>query len=186
LKSLEKLHPEPAIAFPPAKYFFIWHLLILTRMNILKPIGIAVCISVFFLLLGISWTYLQTSGVYLEPFESNPITRASDCQCLPGYIPSNQSTKYEFVLTPDGNGYILTGKKIRYQFYWNMYDKPLNWETSKARWTTFDEVNNYNFEGLSPVTVLDDALQFVKEGRKNQPFYFCQKLGDPSKTRACY
>lgn len=134
-------------------------------------------------------------------------TRAADCNCLPGYIASN-SGGYDgkVYLTPFGPNripqpaYIPNGTSDVYVI------DPVGWWGSGANTCnliqafdgkTNDEYESYymnyfsklNFPPL-PFTLTDTNYKGIltcdvvkKTGGKN---YFCQNLGDPTKTRSCY
>jgi hypothetical protein len=144
-------------------------------MKLEKPIGVAVCAGVFFLLLGIVWMYLKTSGVFLEPFESKSVTRASDCQCLPGYIPSNLSVQPNKVLGVDFQYIQINGPtKIR----WGKGNTWIEKEVSKGFYAT------PSFFGIDPLPGVQKQVEEI--GTKPSNTFFCQKLGDPSTSRPCY
>jgi hypothetical protein len=141
---------------------------------------------VIFILLTLSAWRFMTSEESLEAFEDGSApTRAANCQCLPGYIPSNRKPSFEFVLYNKGYGLILSEGKM-YGFWWNMHGIPFDWQTTKIRWTTEEEVNKYKDGGYATPKIVQDALRFQKEGGGVGSFYFCQSLSNPGETRKCY
>ena len=108
---------EPASLFtpvspphlPPGLYFPIWHLDILYlcpgRMAAASRNYLAVGLLLFAFLLVASLAYqkikvgsAEAFRVTAEPFESSggprAVTRAADCSCIPGYIPSKRGESY--------------------------------------------------------------------------------------------
>jgi hypothetical protein len=142
---------------------------------------------VVFILLTLSAWRFMTSEESLESFEgftAGP-TRAADCQCLPGYIPSNATEKSEFVLDPRGWGYVLTkGKK--YGYWWNMHGMTFNWSNTKHRRVSWEEINRFSDGGQATKPIIEEALRYQKEGAKAGSIYFCQSLSNPAETRKCY
>lgn len=128
---------------------------------------------------------MTTHESELEGFVEAAPTRAADCQCLPGYIPSNRKPKYEFVLYDRGYGLILTENKM-YGFWWNMHGIPFDWQTTKYRWTSFEEIKNYKDSGWATPVIVQNALKYQKEGGGAGTQYFCQSLSNPADTRKCY
>ena len=70
-------------------------MIILNRMKRVTIILIAVCIAFF---IGLTLQAVQFINMPPEPVEegfiSGVVTRASDCNCLPGYIPSKDKDAY--------------------------------------------------------------------------------------------
>jgi hypothetical protein len=123
----------------------------------------------------------------VEQFQSGP-TRASDCRCLPGYIPSKQIAFYEFVVVPElgGMGYVFQGNTKK-QFYWGMHSTSFGPQNTKYRVTNAAESGKYKGDGYISREKLQEALQYQKQGTlPNTPTYFCQSLSNPSDTKQCY
>lgn len=140
---------------------------------------------VIFILLTFSGWKFMTSKESLEKFTDSAPTRAADCQCLPGYIPSNTTSKSELVLDPRGWGYVLAGGK-KYGFWWNMHGIPFDWTNTKYRWIGWEEISKYTHGGQASKPIIEEALRFQKEGGKLTSMYFCQSLSNPNETRKCY
>ncbi len=119
--------------------------------------------------------------VILEQFTS----RASDCRCLPGYVPSNITLPYEFVVVPQlsGAGYILQGNTKK-QFYWRMHNVNFDWSNTKYSVMTAAEIGKYKGDGYVSKEVLEKALQ--KQPNLKTQHFFCQSLSDSSNTKQCY
>ena len=151
--------------------------------TLLVVVFIFMIIAVMFQAVEFMMEGREIKQVMLEQFTSQP-TRASDCRCLPGYIPSNKTLPYEFVLVPEnaGIGYVLQGK-TRKQFYWNMYNLNFDWTNTKYRILTPAQISKYTGEGLVSKEVLEKALR--KESGQT-PHFFCQSLSNPSDTKQCY
>jgi hypothetical protein len=115
------------------------------------------------------------------------VTRAADCNCLPGYIPSKSSgyggeifnsfssgnhyvfnprgTKDMYVILPDNNCGMPIGQL-------NEPPNP-NYKTILVD----DVFRLYNFKGELPCNLVKKDLSTS---------YFCKNLTDPSKIRKCY
>lgn len=142
---------------------------------------------VLFILLTLSAWRFMTSEESLEAFEGGSAapTRAADCQCLPGYIPSNETSKSEFALDPRGWGFVLAKGK-RYGFWWNMHGIRFDWQNTKYRSVGWEEINKYRDAGYADKRIIEEALRYQKEGGKATSNYFCQSLSNPGETRKCY
>jgi hypothetical protein len=140
----------------------------------MKNALIAVCIA-FFIALALQGVQFMNAPVieYNEGFKSGLVTRASDCNCLPGYIPSNTSGMK--VLGKEGDTVNL--------------QKP-----SLVRYGTDDkwiekEVTTLNFQISNAFFGADPAggiLKYAKIVQETSDNYFCQSLADPTKIRKCY
>jgi hypothetical protein len=121
--------------------------------------------------------------IMLEQFTSQP-TRASDCRCLPGYVPSNKTLPYEFVVVPEqgGAGFILQGNTKK-QFYWRMHNTNFDWSNTKYRVLSGAEIGKYKGDGYVSKEVLEKALQTQVN---KTPNFFCQSLSNSSNTKQCY
>ncbi len=158
----------------------------------LKTLFVTVLI---FALIGVMFHVVQQmmegqdiKQVMLEQFVSNQPTRASDCRCLPGYVPSNKILPYEFVVVPElgGAGYVLQGNTKK-QFYWRMHNTNFDWNNTKFRVTNAAEVGKYKGDGYIQKEKLQEALQYQKnKGLPDTPTYFCQSLSNPSDIKQCY
>ena len=123
-------------------------------------------------------------------------TRAADCNCLPGYIASNSGGEYDgnIYLAPSGAlCYVPNGTTDTYIIDWLSGDT-CNLIKSYSG-NSYSEYISYNTDYVSkfpplPNTFMQSNLKGIltcdvvkKTGGKN---YFCQNLGDPTKTRSCY
>jgi len=120
-----------------------------------------------------------------EAFVNKAATRASLCNCLPGYIPStggggNGGTIYKL---PNGLiVYIPIASRIVY-----IVDRTNTCGISMdAPYPSFSDWAQYNNiisdSQLSIMNLTCDILQPTNKGGN----YVCQKLGDPTVTRKCY
>lgn len=134
---------------------------------------IALCIAFFVALALQGVQFINTPPEIYEGFKTAAVTRASDCNCLPGYIPSN--TTGMKVLGKEGDTVKI--------------DKP-----ALIRYGTDDkwiekEVTTLNFQisnaffGADPAGGILKYAKIIKETTDN---YFCQSLADPTKIRKCY
>lgn len=131
-----------------------------------------------------------------EGFSNPGVTRAADCNCLPGYIASN-SGDYDgkIYLAPSGVFcYVPNGTSDVYIIDWWMRGDNCNLMQAFDGKTN-DESASYYMNYVSkfpylPNTFRESNVKGVltcdivkKTDSKN---YFCQNLGDPTKTRSCY
>ena len=129
---------------------------------------------VIFILLTLSAWRFMTSEESLEAFEgvsSTAPTRAADCQCLPGYIPSNKIPKKVLGFE---NQFIVVKSPMALQYGVN------NRWIKKQVSGTFQATNM--FFGGDPAPGIRKRVETLEiEG-----FYFCQSLSNPTETRKCY
>ena len=118
-------------------------------------------------------TPLVESHEIEEGFKSGSVIRASDCNCLPGYIPSNMTpTK---IIGKEGDMVTLNNPAlIRY----GTDDK---WIEKKVTTLNFQISNK--FFGADPAGGILKYAKIVQETSDN---YFCQSITDPTKKRKCY
>jgi len=124
-----------------------------------------------------------------EGFTSAAPTRASDCNCLPGYIPSKDAGgKY------GGNILTWTGDSGHKYYYYNpsgtndVYEYRSNNTCGLPTSGDFTSVTHsdlfvnkkYNY------TWQKSACDVVNENKNKEGIFFCQRLGDPSSRRECY
>lgn len=65
-------------------------------------LAVGLLLFAFLLVASLAYQHIQTGADGFrgttEPFESSggpsPVTRAADCSCIPGYIPSKRDTSY--------------------------------------------------------------------------------------------
>jgi hypothetical protein len=130
-----------------------------------------------------------------EGFTSAAPTRASDCNCLPGYIPSKDSggkyggniLKFKFNDGRELYYYNPSGSNALYFYdsYRNTCGLPTSGDFPMLVWS--DVKNNlsstpqskYELRGMLRCDV-------VKKNTNTQETFFCQRLGDPSSRRECY
>jgi hypothetical protein len=144
------------------------------------------------------YAYITTADssvdVKKEGFTSASPTRASDCNCLPGYIPSKEGSKYggnilKYKFNNDYEGYYYnpSGSNALYFYdsYRNTCGLPTSGDFPMLVWS--DVKNNphgspqskYEFRGMLRCDV-------VKKNTNTKETFFCQRLGDPSSRRECY
>lgn len=150
--------------------------------NELKTLLVVVFIFMMIAVMFQAVTFMM-EGQTLEQFTSQP-NRASDCRCLPGYVPSNKTLPYEFVVVPEqgGAGFILQGNTKK-QFYWRMHNVNFDWNNTKFRYVSSAEIGKYKGDGYASKEVLEKALQ---KQISQTPTFFCQSLSDSSNTKQCY
>jgi hypothetical protein len=149
--------------------------------------------------LGFLMTYglnisLEKDGFVNPVTETTAPTRASDCRCLPGYIPSNKGAMpYEGVIKyyDYGKGldmyYINESAKEYYLIQWqagsDYFGLPAiyNNETKKI-YEPITKEYQQNIKGFT----YKGGLTKDKLIPKITSAYFCQSLADPTQTRSCY
>ena len=135
-----------------------------------------------------SYEFLQPQIVGVEGFSPTAApaapTRAADCRCLPGYVPSNSKKAGEITLDPRGWGFLLEGDK-KYVYWWNMYGLDFTWTNTKWRRVSNEELANYKDGGNATKEQIQNARKY-QGAMIESPNYFCQSLAEPSKTRQCY
>ena len=121
-----------------------------------------------------------------EGFATAP-TRATDCNCLPGYIPSSSSKGHGgnvLIYMEGGRSYYLYNPSGTSDFYWIVGNDTCGLPTSgdfpKKTWDTlFGAQRTYTYKGLLTCSV-------VTKNTNPQPTFFCQNLSDSSRTKPCY
>lgn len=153
----------------------------------LKTLLVVIFIFIMIAVIFQAFAFMTEGGeikqIMLEQFTSQP-TRASDCRCLPGYIPSNKTLPYEFVIVRElgGAGFILQGNTKK-GFYWNMHNTKFDWNNTKYRYMSSAEISKYKDYGFVSKEVLEKALQ---KQPSQTPHFFCQSLSNSSDTKQCY
>jgi hypothetical protein len=161
----------------------------MNRMKRAKTIFIAICITVFIgiSLLAISFikdtpvskdsTVSKDARVSVKKGNSheegfNSITRASECNCLPGYIPTNVINGR--ILGKEGD-FITIGTPTLVRF--GTDNKWIEKNVSQTfRATT-------RFFGSDPAPGLHKRVETITN---ENGVYFCLSLTDPEKRRTCY
>ena len=119
--------------------------------------------------------------------ETSAPTRASDCRCLPGYIPSNTPAQTKY-----GGRIIHRNGPI---FYIPNGSNKKHWVSSCTQCNVginFCDPNVYVNVTDKEASVYEDGPMLtcavLKEslGKKESPNYFCQSLSDPTQTKSCY
>ena len=171
--------------FPPALKRFTEHLNILIRMAVEKQIAVGLLLLAFIGLTALAMQFIKEPQAS-EGFETL-ITRAADCQCLPGYIPSKTSTF---------GGSIYTDNISTFWYFF----KPNN-ENALYRITEnnscgiphiYDDSRADKNLGNYPIIPKGSQFQYKSNlncgmiEKTSSSSYFCQSLSDASKTKKCY
>jgi len=171
----------------------------------MRRVLVGLGILIFILLSLKAWTFIvhnrnDTCNTDThEPFAVGAITRAADCNCLPGYIPSSSSkTAYGgkiYINVENGGNYYVFNPRGTKELYWIQVSNPCgipniqginlpnvgkypSIESSKI----FGQAAEYTYKGVLPC-----GLVKKDEGTSSSsPYYFCQSLTDKNKTRSCY
>jgi hypothetical protein len=132
-----------------------------------------------------------------EGFKAAP-TRAAECKCLPGYVPSKEEPAMEFLLDPRGWGFLQVGDRV-YGYWWNMHGIPFDWRNTKHRWVTNEYLGNLYMTAqkkwvitdskaveYAPKEIIEQALRQQREGKKSANVYRCQNLNNSGDFKECY
>jgi hypothetical protein len=135
-----------------------------------------------------------------EGFVSTAPTRASECRCLPGYVPSKEELAMEFLLDPRGWGFLQVGNRV-YGYWWNMHGIQFDWRNTKYRWVSNDYLaklsmgsgnrmwfsgNQYDSDTWASKEMVEKALRQQRDGKKELDVYRCQNLNNPTDLKECY
>ena len=137
---------------------------------------------IFILLTFSGWKFISTSEA-LETFTNSAPTRAADCQCLPGFIPSTKTgSKYggRFIWNNGGVFYVKDGTTVR-----NWVSRCSMCGINICDWNLMNKISDSEFSKLtSGVTFTCDILKSAQT--KESDAYFCQSLSNTNETRKCY
>lgn len=162
-----------------------------------RTIFIGICIAAFVWLSLLAIDFINKNqrehshsldDYNIEGF-TTAVTRASDCNCLPGYIPSKESSEYngKFYTEEYPGGirlyYVPENTKDLYIInIWNSqcesFDKMMN--SPRIDTATFAK---YRFLGFISK---DENNCNILTKKESTGVYFCQKLGNPEQKRDCY
>jgi len=139
---------------------------------------------IFLLFLGV-YSFIQPSLSYpIESFAVAP-TRASDCRCLPGYMPSNTITSPYGGEFQHFNGTIAFVPFRSNLKHWvpqcmmcgiNVCTPSVYKNVNSATWNKTSFGSQYTC----------NTLKLAKEAVNSQSVFFCQSSSDISKTMSCY
>ena len=139
--------------------------------TLLVVVFIFMMIAVMFQAVAFMMEGQEIKQVMLEQFTTQT-KRASDCRCLPGYIPSNKTIKR--VLGNEGQ-FIEIKNPITVR-----YGNNNRW-VEKYVSSTFQATNS--FFGSDPAPGIVKQVE-IKDQTNN--IFFCQSLSNPSDTKQCY
>lgn len=184
--------------FPPAAYLFFWHLDILIRMRlVLLGLLIFFAVLVYFAAQEIYAPLTQSLLPLVKESFKSP-TRASDCRCLPGYIPSKEGTSSEYIdlgCFNDRGDRALKGAmgrphtkescgaaaKAAGAKYFGLQDGNECWIGGQG----YDKYGKSG--GDCPVGGgVWKQHTWKISAAEDSDTYFCQNLDDSQKTKACY
>ena len=147
-------------------------------------ITLSIAAFVWVCLSGIN--FIQTTKEEEGFVGTGPITRASECNCLPGYIPSSETGDYNgkiFQIVTNGIHYLFNpdgAKKV----YWinpnNSCGITLTGTyPSLSLEQLFANGSDYGYAGNLQCNI-------VQKKQPTQAHFFCQNLSSPEKRRNCY
>lgn len=160
----------------------------------MKRVVILILTLTFLAVLYYAYTTTANSfssvDVKKEGFTSAAPTRASECNCLPGYIPSKDAGgKYGgdiLTLTAEYSGdkfyfYNPSGTNDAYEYRSNnTCGLPTSGDFTSVSHSDLFVNKKYNYRwDKSPCDI-------VNKNKNMQETFFCQRLGDPSSRRECY
>ena len=166
---------------------------------------IAFCLAGFVAVALQGIQFINKPLEHKEPLEGfTAVTRASDCNCLPGYIPSNKSggeydgnilvgeqgppvynpnnTNDIYMIDPANMCNLLPGVKdfdMRTTNDMDNYYKFVAFRNNILAKSKPIDFNLYRYRGTL-------TCDIIKQKTMATDNYFCQHLTDPSKTRKCY
>jgi hypothetical protein len=140
---------------------------------------------VSFILLALSaWNFISSKSDSLEQFiDDGAPTRAADCQCLPGYIPSTKTgSKYggRFIWNNGGVHYVKDGTSVR-----NWVSNCTMCGINICDWNVMNKVTAEEYRQLTPGPNFNCEILKAAQTTSSS-FYFCQSLTNPNETRKCY
>jgi hypothetical protein len=170
---------------------------------------IAALVILFFGLALYGWDLCEKEGFTNATTDSSAPTRASDCRCLPGYIPSNtrgnnnlngklikaaEQGRMFILYNPNNtnNYYIVTIASIEdfdkmYENFRVCNKKLSKYPISRAFYNTAElykiiRTEQWNIQWFDQ---RGDCKIFEENGDVDST-YFCQSLSDPTQTKSCY
>lgn len=162
-----------------------------------RTIFIGICIAAFVWLSLLAIDFINKNqredshsrdDYNIEGF-TTAVTRASDCNCLPGYIPSKESSEYngKFYTEkyPHSIGLLYVPENTKDFYMINTWDSPCEpldkmMNSPLADRATFAK---YRFSGFISK---DNNNCNILTKKESTGVYFCQKLGNPEQKRDCY
>ena len=165
-------------------------------MKRLTMLFITLCIGLFVWIALFGVNFIQTTPMCQEGFASTAtaITRASDCNCLPGYIPSSETSEYNgkiFSSIIAGNTRYLFNPDGTKDTYWIKSENPCGIPNIN----TFTQPNTGNYPYLDHSEIFGAAPKYSYNGvlqcnmvhkKEASGIFFCQNLANPEKRRNCY
>lgn len=162
------------------------------RLTILF-ITLSIAVFVWVALSGIN--FIQTTVEEEEGFVTGPITRATDCNCLPGYIPSSETNDYNgkiFWSIEDGGNYYFFNPDGTTKIYLIQTENSCG--IPNINLPSQANIGNYPYLDITGVNRQGGnkygyygRLQCNMIRKKEQGVnFFCQNLSNPEKRRNCY
>jgi len=158
-----------------------------------RTIFIGICIAAFVWLSLLAIDFINKNqredshsldDYNIEGF-TTAVTRASDCNCLPGYIPSKDSSEYngKFYTFEDYLVYVPDNTKNTYfisifDSHCESFDKMMNSPRIDR-----DTLERHRYSGFISK---DNNNCNILTKKESTGVYFCQKLGNPEQKRDCY
>jgi len=138
--------------------------------------------------------FIQTTKEEGFATGTGPITRASDCNCLPGYIPSSDTGAYNgkiFSTKLAGNNRYLFNPDGTKDIYWiqteNSCGIPNINPPSQPNTGNYPYLDFSEFFGADRKYTYKGNLQCNMVNKKaTLGVFFCKNLSNPEKRRNCY
>jgi hypothetical protein len=161
------------------------------KLDKILAVGLFLVLFVSFLVLAYVTIFhrecmLPSTSSKEEGFQVAP-TRASDCRCLNGYIPSNMlNSKYggDFITNGGLIAFQPAGTKTKHLISNCLTCEGINPCNQKKKMLTKSQWDSIPWNSQQYSCSL--FTQSKKNAKKTSETYFCQHLRDSEKTRSCY
>lgn len=170
----------------------------------MKRLIIFLFVAAFLAVGSVGIQFINKEKIHVKDGFVGAVTRASDCNCLPGYIPSNKSAgEYDgnilagehgppvynpsntndiYMIDPANMCNLLPGVKdfdMRTSTDMDNYYRFVAFRNNILAKSKPIDFNLYRYRGTLTCDIIKQKITVADN-------YFCQHLTDPSKTRKCY
>ena len=162
-----------------------------------RTIFIGICIAAFVWLSLLAIDFINKNqrehshsrdDYNIEGF-TTAVTRASDCNCLPGYIPSKESSEYNgkfyTLKLPDGKKLFFVPDNTKDLYIVDMWNYQCESFEKMMNSPEIDRagIEKHRFKG--DISKFHNSCNIITK-KEQTGVYFCQKLGNPEQKRECY